>query len=255
MNDSIIFWALALFTSFVVGTAKGGLPLSGMLAVPLLSLVMPAGAAAGLLLPLYNVSDIYGLWIYRREFSKRNLLILIPAGALGIAIGWATAHITNEDVVKLFVALIGIAYCLDAVTKAWRVVPSKPADVPRGIFWGAITGFTSFVSHSGAPPFNMYTLPQKMPKMIYAGTSTILFAVVNLMKLPPYIALGQVSFGSLEKVIWLVPMALFGAWAGYRLTQIVPEKLFYRLVEAALLIVSVLLVKESLPGVWALIHA
>jgi uncharacterized membrane protein YfcA len=133
------------------------------------------------------------------------------------------------------------------------VVPSKPADLPRGIFWGAITGFTSFVSHSGAPPFNMYTLPQKMPKMIYAGTSTIVFAVVNLMKLPPYIALGQVSFNSLETVIWLVPLALFGAWAGYRLTQIVPEKLFFRLVEIALLIVSLLLVNESWPGVWALL--
>ena len=253
MNDSVIFWALALLTAFVVGTAKGGLPLSGMLAVPMLSLVMPAGAAAGLLLPLYNVSDIYGLWIYRREYSKRNLLILIPAAALGIAIGWATARITNEDVVKLFVALIGLVYCVDAFTKAWRVVPSKPADLPRGIFWGAITGFTSFVSHAGAPPFNMYTLPQKMPKMIYAGTSTIVFAVVNLMKLPPYIALGQVSFGSLESVVWLVPMALFGAWAGYRLTQIVPEKLFFRLVEIALLIVSLLLVNESLPGVWALL--
>ena len=253
MNDSVLFWALALLTAFVVGTAKGGLPLSGMLAVPMLSLVMPAGAAAGLLLPLYNVSDIYGLWIYRREYSKRNLLILIPAAALGIAIGWATARITNEDVVKLFVALIGLAYCVDAITKTWRVVPSKPADLPRGIFWGAITGFTSFVSHSGAPPFNMYTLPQKMPKMIYAGTSTIVFAVVNLMKLPPYIALGQVSFNSLETVIWLVPLALFGAWAGYRLTQIVPEKLFFRLVEIALLIVSLLLVNESWPGVWALL--
>ena len=255
MSDTTIFWALALLTSFVVGSAKGGLPLLGLLAVPMLSLVMPAGAAAGLLLPIYIISDVYGLWIYRHEYDMRNLAILIPAAALGIVIGWATAHITNEDVVKLFVAMIGIAYCLDTITKAWRVVPSKPADLPRGIFWGTIAGFTSFVSHAGGPPFNMYALPQKMPKMIYAGTSTILFAAVNLMKLPPYIALGQVNMGSLQIVAWLAPIALFGAWAGYRLTRVVPEKLFFRLVEVALLVVSLLLVKESLPGVWALVHA
>lgn len=255
MSDTTIFWALALLTSFVVGSAKGGLPLLGLLAVPMLSLVMPAGAAAGLLLPIYIISDVYGLWIYRHEYDKRNLAILIPAAALGIVIGWATAHITNEDVVKLFVAMIGIAYCLDTITKAWRVVPSKPADLPRGIFWGTVAGFTSFVSHAGGPPFNMYALPQKMPKMIYAGTSTILFAAVNLMKLPPYIALGQVNMGSLQIVAWLAPIALFGAWAGYRLTRVVPEKLFFRLVEVALLVVSLLLVKESLPGVWALVHA
>ena len=253
MNDTIIFWALALLTSFLVGTAKGGLPLVGLLAVPLLSLVMPAGAAAGLLLPIYIISDMYGLWIYRHEFDKRNLAILIPAGAIGIGIGWATAHITNEAVVKFFVALIGITYCIDALTKAWRVVPSKPADVPRGIFWGAVAGFTSFVSHAGGPPFNMYALPQKMPKMIYAGTSTILFAAVNLMKLPPYVALGQVNLGSLQTVAWLIPIALFGAWAGYRLTQIVPEKLFFRLIEGALLLLSLILLKESAPQVWALL--
>lgn len=255
MSDTTVFWALALLTSFLVGAAKGGLPLVGLLAVPLLSLVMPAGAAAGLLLPIYIISDVYGLWIYRHEYDKRNLAILIPAAAIGIGIGWATAHITNADVVKLFVALIGIAYCLDAITKAWRVVPSKPADVPRGVFWGAIAGFTSFVSHAGAPPFNMFVLPQKMPKMIYAGTSTIVFAVVNLMKLPPYVALGQVNLGSLQTVVWLAPIALFGAWAGYQLTKVVPEKLFFQLIEAALLILSLILLKDSLPKVWVLLHA
>lgn len=254
MTADIIFWALALLVAFLVGAAKGGLPLVGILAVPLLSLVMPAGQAAGLTLPIYILSDIYGLWIYRREFDKRNLMILIPAGAIGIFAGYATAHITNEDLVKFLVALIGLAYCADAVSKTWRVVPSKPADVPRGVFWGALAGFTSFVSHAGAPPYNMFVLPQKLPKMIYAGTSTIVFAAINLMKLPPYIALGQVNFSSLQTCAVLAPMALFGAWAGYQLTKIVPEKLFFRAIELALLVVSVLLMRESILGVLGLFH-
>ena len=253
-TTQIIFWGLALLTSFLVGAAKGGLPLVGLLSVPLLSLIMPAGTAAGLLLPIYIISDIYGLWIYRHEFDKRNIAILIPAGIIGIVIGWATAHSTNEDVVKLFVGLIGLVYCIDAITKAWRVVPSKPADVPRGLAWGTVAGFTSFVSHAGGPPFNMFVLPQKLPKMIYAGTSTIVFAAINLMKLPPYIALGQVNLGSLETVAWLTPMSLFGAWAGYKVTKVVPEKLFFRLVEIALLLLSILLITESLPKVIALLH-
>jgi uncharacterized protein len=253
-SSQLYFWALALLTSFLVGSAKGGLPLVGLLSVPLLTLVMEPGQAAGLLLPIYIVSDIYCLWIYRHEYSKRNLAILIPAGAIGICIGWATAHVTNPNVVKMFVALIGLAYCIDAITKARRVVRSKPADVPRGLFWGTLAGFTSFVSHAGGPPYNIYALPQKMPKMIYAGTSTILFAAVNMMKLPPYVALGQVNFGSLGTAAWMAPMSLFGAWAGYRLTLIVPEKLFFRLVEGALLILSIVLLKDSLPKVWALLH-
>ena len=250
----ITFWGLALLASFLVGASKGGLPLVGVLSVPLLSLVMPGGQAAGLTLPIYILSDIYGLWIYRREFDKRNLAILIPAGAVGILFGYVTAHITSEDLVKFLVGLIGLAYCIDAVSKAWRAVPSKPADVPRGIFWGTLAGFTSFVSHAGGPPYNMFVLPQNLPKMVYAGTTTIVFAAVNLMKLPPYIALGQVNFNSLQTCVILAPIALIGAWSGYRLTKVVPEKLFFRAVEIALFVVAVLLLRESFPRVWVLIH-
>ncbi len=250
----ITFWGLALVASFSVGASKGGLPLVGVLSVPLLSLVMPAGQAAGLTLPIYILSDIYGLWIYRREFDKRNLAILIPAGAVGIFIGYVTAHITSEDLVKFLVGLIGLAYCIDAVSKTWRIVPTKPADVPRGIFWGTLAGFTSFVSHAGGPPYNMFVLPQNLSKMVYAGTTTIVFAAVNLMKLPPYIALGQVNFSSLQTCVILAPIALVGAWSGYRLTKVVPEKLFFRAVEIALFVVALLLLRESLPRVLVLMH-
>ncbi|MDE2384446.1 MAG: sulfite exporter TauE/SafE family protein [Alphaproteobacteria bacterium] len=253
-SADLLYWSLALLASFLVGASKGGLPLVGLLSVPLLSLVMPAGQAAGLTLPIYILSDMYGLWIYRREFDKRNIYILVPAGAIGIAVGWATAHMTNENMVKLFVAVIGIAYCLDAISKAWRKVPSKPADVPRGMFWGTIAGFTSFVSHAGGPPYNMFVLPQRLEKMIYAGTTTIIFAAINMMKLPPYWFLGQVNVSSLNQCLYLAPIALFGAWAGYKLTGVLPEKIFFRSIEVALLIVSVLLIKESVPPLWAMAH-
>lgn len=250
MEQGLVFWVLAYLAAFFVGCSKGGLQLLGTLAVPILALQIPAGEAAGLILPIYILSDWYGLWIYRREFDKRNLWILIPAAALGVLIGWATAHVTDENVVKLFVAVIAIAYIIYAVWRMWRPVEPKPADLPRGIFWGTVAGFTSFVSHAGAPPFNMYVLPQRLPKMVYAGTSTIVFAAVNLMKLPPYWALGQVSLPSIAICLYLAPMALFGAWAGYKLTGILPEKIFFRTVEAALLVVAYFLLKEAVPPLW-----
>lgn len=250
----ITFWGLCLIASFLIGASKGGLPLVGLLAVPLLSLVMPVGLAAGLTLPIYILSDIYGLWIYCREFDARNIAILVPAAAIGVSVGWATAHVTNEDMVKAFVGIIGLAYCLEAISKSWRKAQPKSADVPRGIFWGALAGFTSFVSHAGGPPYNMYVLPQRLPKMVYAGTTTIVFAIVNLIKLPPYWQLGQVNVTSLEKGLYLAPIAMFGAWAGYRLTGALPEKLFFRAIEIALFFVALLLLKESLPNLWTQYH-
>ena len=246
MPTDLTFWLLAGLATLIVGSSKGGLPLVGMLAVPLMSLRMSPVVSAGLLLPLYIVSDMYGLWLFRKSYSLRNIAILVPAAAVGIGAGWAMASHTNEDVVKVLVGVIGLIYCFDALLKARRSLPPKPADVPRGTFWGLLTGFTSFVSHSGAPPFQMYVLPQRLDKMVYAGTSTITFAIINLLKLPPYWMLDQVNLGSLKICAMLTPLALFGAWAGYRLTIILPQKLFFRAVEVALFIVSIKLVYDGM---------
>jgi len=242
-----IFYALAILASFTVGLSKGGLPMVGILGVPLLALVMPPFQAAALLLPIYIVSDWFGLWFYRREYDLRNLLILAPSATLGVAFGWATASFTNERIVTALIGLIGLWYCVNAVMKRGNI-PKKDADVPRGVFWGTLIGFTSFVSHSGGAPFQMYTLPQKLPKMVFAGTSTILFAYVNLIKLPPYWALGQFNTGNLELAAWLAPAAIVGAWIGYHATRVIPEKLFFRIVEVALALVSIDLIYKAIVG-------
>ena len=242
------FWILAGVATLFVGSSKGGLPLIGMLAVPLMALQISPVVAAGLLLPIYIISDMYGLWIYRHSFDLRNIVILVPAAAIGIAVGWATASITNEDVVTILVGVIGLAYCIDAVLKARRNLPPRTADVPRGLLWGSLAGFTSFVSHAGAPPYQMYVLPQRLEKMVYAGTATITFTIINALKLPPYFFLGQINLQSLEKCLYLAPVALFGAWAGFRLTKIIPERIFFRAVEIALFIVSVKLIWDAIVG-------
>jgi uncharacterized protein len=242
------FFILAGIATFFVGASKGGLPLIGMLGVPLLALQISPVVAAGLLLPIYIISDMYGLWIYRRSYDTRNIGILVPAAAIGIAVGWATASITSDDMVTILVGVIGLAYCADAILKARRNLPPRPADVPRGLFWGSIAGFTSFVSHAGAPPYQMYVLPQRLEKMVYAGTTTIIFAIVNLMKLPPYWFLGQVNLASLETALYLSPIAILGAYVGYRLAKVIPQGLFFRFVELALFFVSLKLIYDGVTG-------
>ena len=39
------------------------------------------------------------------------------------------------------------------------------------MFWGAAAGVTSFISHTGGPPFQIYTLPMRMTPAVYAGTT------------------------------------------------------------------------------------
>lgn len=126
--------------AFVVGASKGGLPMVGVLGVPILALSISPVTAAALLLPIYVASDMVGLWAYRKSYSRRNLMILVPAATLGIFIGWATAMITSERLVTLLVGVIGLSYIVNAIFKR-SDAPAKPADVPRGVFWGALIGY------------------------------------------------------------------------------------------------------------------
>ena len=84
----------------------------------------------------------------------------------------------------------------------------------------------------------MYVVPQRLPKMVFAGTSTILFAAINAMKLPPYWALGQLSPSNLKTAALLLPVAVAATFAGVRLTRLIPEALFYRVVVTALFLLS-----------------
>jgi len=252
MSQEILFWVMAALATFLVGASKGGLPGVGLMGVPVLAQVVSPVYAAGLLLPLYVVSDWYGLWLYRKNYDAWNIKLITLAALIGIAIGWATAQYNNDALVKVIVGLMGLWYTADLIWKYSRkveVIP-KPADVPRGIFWGSLTGFTSFVAHAGGTPYQMFVLPQKLDKMTYAGTATITFAFINMLKLPPYFLLDQINLASLERDLYLAPVALIGAWAGFRLTKLLPEKIFFRCVEIALFLLSIKLLWDGL-ATWA----
>lgn len=250
MPPDIAFWIAAGLAALLLGLAKGGLQIAGALVVPVISLVMSPIAGAGLLLPLYLLSDLYAIWLFRGNFSRRNLAILLPAGLLGVVAGYLLVSYISEDMAKLIVAAVGLWYLLGTVRARIRriTLPPRAADVPRGMFWGVLSGITSYISHAGGPPFQAYVLPQKLPKMVFAGTATLFFALINFAKLPPYVFAGQVTATSTTTVLWLVPVSLFGAWAGYRLTRLLPEAVFFVLIEIALFVVSAKLLWDVFGG-------
>ncbi len=240
-----LFWLCALAAAMLVGMGKGGMPVVGMLGVPVLSLAISPVTAAGLLLPVYVLSDMFGLYAYRRAFDRRVLAILMVGVTIGVGLGWATASITPEWLVTTLVGMIGAVFAIRLLTRGGAVEP-RESRVGPGVFWGTITGFTSFVSHSGAPPFQVYVLPLGLTKMVYAGTNTILFAYLNGIKLVPYWALGQFTPANLKIAALLMPAAAVAVFAGVRLVKILPERLFFQIVTWALLAVSVKLIWDGL---------
>lgn len=246
--EDLGFWAAAMVAAALVGMSKGGVPVVGMLGVPVLALVINPVMAAGLLLPVYVVSDVFGLYAYRHAWDGRVLAIVVPGAVVGIAIGWATASLVPEAAVTLLVGMIGLAFAANILLRRPAVVEPKRAEVAPGLFWGGLAGFTSFVSHAGAPPYQVYTLPLGLTKAVFAGTTTIAFAIINAVKLVPYYALGQLNPGNLKVAAVLALPAVVAVFAGVRLVQLMPERLFFRLVVWALALISVKLIWDGAAG-------
>lgn len=231
-----------------MGLAKGGFSGLGLLAMMLMSLVVSPVRAAAIMLPILVVQDVVSVWAYRKSFDRRLLLIMVPGTVIGVGLGWAVAAQVSEHMVRLMVGLISIGF----VALFWRpralaanAAPGRP--VP-GLFWGTVSGFTSFVAHAGGPPYQVYVMPQRLTPVLYAGTSTMFFAVTNALKLPPYFALGQFSGDNVGASAVLFPLAIAATFVGVWLVRRIEARRFYGIIYALTFIIGLKLVFDGLRG-------
>jgi uncharacterized membrane protein YfcA len=240
------FYAAAIPAMFILGLSKGGFTSGGMLMVPILSLVMSPVQAAGITLPILVLSDIIAVISFWGVFDRTTIRIMLPGAFIGILIGWLTAAWVNEAEIRLLVGAIAIVFALNYWLRHSRRPQPHGHNVPQGVFWGILTGFTSFVSHAGAPPYQVYTTPLRLEPRLLAGTSVLVFAIINAVKTVPYFFLGQFDTQNLTTALVLLPVAipstLFGVW----LVKRVKLEPFYRILYVLIFVVGLYLVAESI---------
>jgi hypothetical protein len=182
---------------------------------------------------------------YRRSFDWPVLRMMLPAALVGIGAGWLAAAWISDDAVRLIVGAVSVLFALNYWFRGrLQAEPARPS-APKGLFWGAMSGFTSFVSHNGGAPFQMYVLPLGFRPMVYAGTSTIFFAVVNATKLVPYFFLGQFKSSNLLAAAILTPLSVACALIGVRIVKVIDQRVFYRLIYVLMFAIGVFLIGQA----------
>ncbi len=233
------FYYLAVPAVILFGLSKSGLGAAlGIPAVPLMALHVPPLQAAAIMLPIIITMDAVAVAVYRRDFDARTLWVVIPAGIAGVAIGWFAAALITDAHIRLIIGVIAVSFALSYWFGGGATAHPKPHNPAKGGFWGTVAGFTSFVSHSGGVPLQMYILPRKFVPRVLVATSVMFFAIINLVKLVPYAALGHFGRESLMTALVLAPLApvsiLVGAW----LVKRIPMGPFYQITYACVLIVG-----------------
>ncbi len=243
------FYLAAVPAVALVGMSKGGFGGGvALLAVPLMSLTVPPLQAAGIMLPILCAMDVAGLLAYRRLIHWPTVLHFLPAAVVGTGFGWATAAYVTDAHVRLMVGLIALAFVGSRLLAGRAARTPRPQSWARGSLWGLVCGFTSFISHAGGPPAQIYMLPLRLAPQLFAGTSVFVFSVVNAVKLPPYFLLGQFDAQNLTTSAVLLPVAFVSVALGIWLVRTVSPTLFYRVAYASVVVVGAKLLWDGIAG-------
>jgi uncharacterized membrane protein YfcA len=247
MPFDLLFFAAMVPAVVLTGLAKGGFSGIGLLSLPLMALVVSPVTAAAIMLPLLIAQDVVSVWSYRRDFDRRNLATLAPGALLGILVGYLLAAKVSDAAVVLAVGLISVGFALRRMlSDGKKPAVATQANWGAGSLWGFLCGFTSMVAHAGGPPFQIYVMPQKLKPAVFVGTGAVFFAAMNLVKLIPYLALGQLNGQNLMASAALLPFAVAATFAGVWLVRRVPPERFYGIVYWLLLLVGAKLVYDGL---------
>lgn len=248
LPTNISFYIIASAAVILVGLAKGGFAGLGAAAMPLLALVMDPVAAAGMLLPILMVQDVVSVWAFRRSFDVPTLILTLPGAVVGIFLGWLLASSINEDAVRGFVGVIALSFGV------YRLLPmlgiearlSGPAPSWVGAIMGGVSGFTSQIAHAGGPPFQIWALSRNFPHLVFVGTSSIFFAIINWMKVPAYAALGQFNVYNMTLTALFLPLAILSTILGVKLVKRVSPKRFNLIIQLLMVIIGAELIRQAI---------
>ncbi|MFC4625828.1 sulfite exporter TauE/SafE family protein [Daeguia caeni] len=246
------FYAVAIPAVIILGLAKGGFIGLGNLAIPLMALAISPVHAAAVLLPILLVQDTISIISYRATWDRRNLSILLPGAFIGVGLGYLLASHVSDAGLGFCVGLISLIFGLRRLIleRAGPVAAARPGTI-FGLICGAGAGFTSMIAHAGGPPFQIYVIPQRLPRDVFVGTTVIFFACVNYVKIIPYFALGQFTREHLFLSATLIPVAILSTWAGIWLVRRIDAERFYKLIYILMIVIGTKLIWDSAGSILA----
>ena len=241
-----MFYLVAVPVVLLFGMGKGGLgPGFVTISVPILSFVIHPVKAAAILLPILCLADVFAVYHFRRHYDPKHLVIIIPAGLVGICIAGFLMGQLDRDMIRILIGVIAIIFCLDHWLRP-DMSKRRPGGKWSGYLWGTLAGFTSTQVHAGGPPISIYLLPQKLEKVMLMGTLTMFFAVINYGKLVPYALVGALNSENLLTSIVLMPLIPIGVKLGRLLLDKINQKIIYTYLYIALLLSGIKLVYDGL---------
>lgn len=256
MNISDI-WPLWV-SSFLIAMSKGGFPV-GMLGMQLVVLLWPgqvdqARSGIGFILPLLCLMDVFAVWTYRRHIDWKSVAPLFPWAAAGVAAATPvflmnnTAVKSSDSLIAAFIGCTGILFVVYELLRKVilkRLEGRRPSSMVANAGVGFCSGVVSLVAHAAGPIMQMYLLPRKQAKEVYAASLAAFFLVLNMIKLPLYILTDSTTKEMVTPILTCLPFVPLGVLSGYWMVRILPQKVYVALIYGILFCTSLRLIGRA----------
>jgi uncharacterized membrane protein YfcA len=241
--DSPVFWLLAIIGVLLTGISKSGFAGgAGVVAVPLLSLIMPVQHAAAIMLPLLLVMDAKTVRLYWQSINLRELKSIMLAALVGITLAGSAMGSLSSTSLQWILAIFCILFA------SWQQLTPLLGKLPGAAYiWGTLSGISSTLLHAGGPPISIYFLSKGISKKVWLAQAAVFFAMMNVIKLIPYSMNNAWHKDFLILDLILLPIAIMGVFLGHKIQAYLSEAAFALSCRALLAITGVaLLLKVAL---------
>ena len=233
--------------AFGIGFSKAGIGGGlGPLITVLMLVAFPPDTALALLLPLLIVGDVFSLTALWKRWDWRHAVLLLPGAVVGVAIGTYLVSSLPPRLFRIVLGVVVLAFVAYFLIRP-RLNVTREYVLRRWHGWlaGSTAGFTSALAHSGGPPITVYLLLQKLEPVRFVATTALVFASVNLIKVPAYASVGLFDWDVQLRLWWAILFIPLGAWAGrWAVTRVSPA-VFHHVMTGLLAVSGLFLIFDS----------
>lgn len=226
-------WAALAVGAVCAGFSKTGIGGAGLITVGLFASVLPARQSTGTVLLLFLVGDVFALLAYRSHAHWPTLRRLALPVAVGLVVGVVLLTRIGDGGLRRTIGAVLLAL---VAVHLWVRRRSRDGDglraLPRPvtIAAGATSGFTSMIANAGGAVMSIYLLGVRLEMLAFLGTTTWLFFLINVTKVPLSLGLGLLTWDGARIALLVSPFVVIGAWLGRELIRRIAQSTFEWLV-------------------------
>ncbi len=237
-TDLLLCAATIMAAYFVRGITGFG---SALVAVPLLSLLLPVTVVVPVIILLDYLSSLSHGVHHRKHVMWREIFPMTPFTLSGIMVALYLMKTVEPGALTMALGIFVICYAI------YALLPFKPEQGSR--LWAAPLGFlaglvgTTF--GTGGPFVVIYLTLRQLDKLSFRGTIAVIFLIDGGMRLVGYTLSGFFTQELLWWTLLSLPLVVLGMWGGGHIHTGLSQQRFVQIVSVVLLFSGSALLMKS----------